>query len=51
MYIFICSLHFSLAHYYITNSAINVVWPPYKKDDSTKRWPSNKANHSCENTL
>ena len=23
-----------------------VTWPPYK----TKRWPSDKANHSCKNT-
>ena len=29
-----------------------VTWPPYKiKDDSAKRWPSDKANHSCENSL
>ena len=21
------------------------------KDDGTKRWPSDKANHSCENAL
>ena len=31
-----------------------VTWPPYNiKDDSTKRcmWPSDKANHSCENAL
>ena len=23
----------------------------YIKDDGTKRWPSDKANHSCENAL
>ena len=23
----------------------------YIKDDSTKRWPSDKANHSCESAL
>ena len=28
-----------------------VTWPPYIEDDSTKRWPSDKANHSCENAL
>ena len=28
-----------------------VTWPPYKKDDGTKRWPSDKANHSCESAL
>ena len=24
-----------------------VTWPPYD-NDGTKRWPSDKANHSCE---
>ena len=30
-----------------------VTWPPYSyiKDDSTKSWPSDKINHSCENAL
>ena len=28
-----------------------VTWPPYIKDDGTKRWPSDKANHSCGNAL
>ena len=27
-----------------------VTWPPYK-DNGTKRWPSDKANHSYENAL
>ena len=28
-----------------------VTWPPYIKDDGTKRWPSDKANHSYEIAL
>ena len=29
-----------------------VTWPRLViKDDGTKRWPSDKANHSCENAL
>ena len=25
-----------------------VTWPPLQINDGTKRWPSDKVNHSCE---
>ena len=29
-----------------------VTWPPSQiNSDSTKRWPGDKVNHSCENAL
>ena len=29
-----------------------VTWPPFiLSNDDAKRWPSDKANHICENTL
>ena len=36
----------------LTTIQLTVTWQPLQiMSDSTKRWPSDKVNHSCENAL